>query len=194
IKKDNAEPHYNLGTALHRKGRLDEAIAAYRDAIHLKKDYPEAHCNLGHILRQQGEFRKALESLRRGHELGSKDPRWPYPSAQWVRQCERLVELDGQLPGVLAGKTTPASPGERIELAGLCSLKRLHRAAARFYEGAFAADPQPLDDLGAAHRYNAACAAALAGCGQGKDADKFDGKERARLRRQALDWLRAALE
>ena len=43
-------------------------------------------------------------------------------------------------------------------------------------------------------RYNAACAAALAACGQGKDADKLDDKKRARLRRQALDWLRADLD
>src|SRR4029077_15617790 len=48
-------------------------------------------------------------------------------------------------------------------------------------------------DLGPRHRYNAACAAALAGCGQGKDADQSDAKERVRLRRQALDWLRADL-
>jgi serine/threonine-protein kinase len=111
-----------------------------------------------------------------------------------VRQCERLVELDGKLPGFLAGKTVPASPAERIELAGLCSLKRLHRAAARFFEEAFAATPGLKDDLGAGHRYNAARAAALAGCGEGKDAGKLDAKERARLRRQALDWLRSDLE
>src|SRR5262249_33247818 len=42
-------------------------------------------------------------------------------------------------------------------------------------------------------RYSAASAAVRAGCGQGKD-DKLDGKERARLRRLALDWLRADLE
>src|SRR5262249_53721665 len=40
---------------------------------------------------------------------------------------------------------------------------------------------------------NAACAAALAGCGQGKDAYRSDVKERDGLRRQALDWLRADL-
>jgi hypothetical protein len=44
------------------------------------------------------------------------------------------------------------------------------------------------------HRYNAACAAALAACGQGKDSAKRDAQERARLRRQALDWLREGLE
>jgi hypothetical protein len=33
----------------------------------------------------------------------------------------------------------------------------------------------------------------LAGCGQGKDAGEGDDKERARLRRQSLTWLRAEL-
>ncbi|HEV3081041.1 MAG TPA: hypothetical protein VGY66_14765, partial [Gemmataceae bacterium] len=37
------------------------------------------------------------------------------------------------------------------------------------------------------------CAAARAGCGQGKDADRLDDKERARWRKQALDWLRQEL-
>jgi hypothetical protein len=35
--------------------------------------------------------------------------------------------------------------------------------------------------------------AALAAAGQGKDAAKLDDKERARLRKQAIDWLRADL-
>ena len=58
---------------------------------------------------------------------------------------------------------------------------------------AFAEKPSLADDLDSEHRYNAACAAGLAGCGQGADTDKLDTKERARLRRQALDWLRADL-
>jgi tetratricopeptide (TPR) repeat protein len=200
LRPDNPEAHYNFGNTLAGKGRLDEAVAEFRQALRLKEGYAESHCNLGHTLRQQGEFREALEALRRGHELGSKNPRWPYPSDQWVRQCERLVELDGQLPGMLAGKSTPASPGERIELARLCSLKRLHRAAACFYKEAFDAEPKLANDVGGAHsstatchRYNAACAAALAGCGQGKDAVDLDDAERARWRRQALGWLRLDL-
>ncbi|HMF12492.1 MAG TPA: hypothetical protein VKE94_09310, partial [Gemmataceae bacterium] len=69
----------------------------------------------------------------------------------------------------------------------------LYLAAFRFYRDAFAEEPAQAKDLDHQHRYNAACAAALAGCGQGKDADQTDAKERARLRRQALDWLRADL-
>jgi serine/threonine protein kinase/Tfp pilus assembly protein PilF len=190
----SAKAHYNLGLALYDQGKLDEAIAEYRQAIALQPDDAEAHCNLGHALRRQGLFREALEELRRGHELGSKRPGWRYPSAEWVGQCERLVELDEKLPAFLDGKTAPAGAGERIELAGLCALKRLNRAAAGFYEDAFAAEPKLADDLAAGHRYNAACAAALAAVGQGKDVDRIGDKEKSRLRAQALDWLRADLE
>jgi hypothetical protein len=43
------------------------------------------------------------------------------------------------------------------------------------------------------HRYNAACAAALAAAGAGKDAPPSDA-DRARLRGKALGWLRAEFD
>jgi serine/threonine-protein kinase len=110
-----------------------------------------------------------------------------------VKYCEHLVELEARLPDLLGKESTPASPVERIELAQMCSLKRLNHAAARFYKEGFEGEPKLASTPGGVHRYNAACAAALAGCGQGKDAGKLDDKERARLRREALDWLRADL-
>jgi serine/threonine protein kinase/tetratricopeptide (TPR) repeat protein len=194
IQLDNnyASAHYNLGLALAQSGRLNDATAEFCEAIRLKPDYAEAHCNLGNALRLQGEFRKALEEVRRGHELGVRDPRWHYPSAQWVQRCEHMVELDERLPGFLEGKATVAGPAQGVELAELCYIKHLHRAAARFYEEAFDAAPNLADRLDA-YRHNAACAAALAGCGQGKDAERLDAKQRASLRRQAGDWLRADL-
>jgi tetratricopeptide (TPR) repeat protein/serine/threonine protein kinase len=194
LKPDDHRARLELGNVRKAKGDLEGAMVEFQKAIALKPDYAEAHCNLGIALKEKGEFRQALEECGRGHELGSKDPGWRYPSAEWVRQCERLIELDGKLPGFLDGTTTPAGPAERVELAGLCAVKRLDRAAARFYEDAFAAEPKLADDLGAWHRYSAACAAALAGCGVGKDADKLDETDKARLRGQALGWLRADFE
>jgi tetratricopeptide (TPR) repeat protein len=193
LNKDNADTHYTLGNALRDMGRPEEAIAEFREAIQLKKDFAEAHCNLGQMLRRQGQFRQALEELRQGHELGSKNPRWNYTSAQWVRECERLAELDDKLPRILKGEAKPVDAAERLELAQLCQLpvKSLNAAAVRFYTDAFAADPKATDDLAAAHRYNAACAAALAGVGQGQDTRNLDDKERGRLRDLALGWLRA---
>ncbi|HVS36368.1 MAG TPA: tetratricopeptide repeat protein, partial [Gemmataceae bacterium] len=189
----DAKAWSNRGVDYLNLGQLDKAVADCSKAIALNPDLAEAHCNLGLALQGQGAFQAALTELRRGHELGSKNPRLASPSAQCVRQCERLIELDGQLPGFLEGKTTPASADERIELAQLCSLKRLNRAALRFYEEAFAGPPDSAARLLASNRYNAACAAALAGCGRGDDAKDLDDKERARWRRQALDWLRADL-
>jgi hypothetical protein len=58
---------------------------------------------------------------------------------------------------------------------------------------AFAADAKLADDLGAGYRYRAACSAALAGRGQGADVARPDAAGRARLRRQAQEWLRAEL-
>src|SRR5205807_9715546 len=144
----------------------------------------------------QGRFTDALAAFKTGHELGSQRADWPCPSAALIREAERLVQLDARLPKVLNGESQPADAAECLQLASLCQLpcKQLNAAVAGFSADAFAAEPKLADDLGAGHRYNAACAAALAGCSQGKDAADLSDKERARLRRQALDWLRADLK
>jgi Flp pilus assembly protein TadD len=195
FQKDNPVAHHNLGSALATKGHLDDAIEEFREAIRLKKDYAQAHCHLGLALMQKGRYRQAVNELRRGDELGSHDPRWALPSEQWLRNAERLADLDSRLPALLEGEGQPKDAGERLLLARLCQLphKKLYFASARWYAEAFAAQSAMGDNLGSGNRYNAACAAALAGCGQGQDAADLDESRRAHLRRQALDWLRADL-
>jgi serine/threonine-protein kinase len=191
INPNIAMAHNTIGCALIEQGKVDDAIAAFREAVRLEPNSFHARRNLALALRDKGEFRKALEEMHRSHKL---DPGVPYPSATWVRECERLAELDAALPGFLAGKTTPANPAERIELAGLCSLKGLHRDAVRFWEQTFTDQPQLARNMRTRYGYHAARAAALAGCRVGKDADQLDDNECARLRRLALSWLRADLE
>ncbi len=58
---------------------------------------------------------------------------------------------------------------------------------------AFQAEPKLAGDMQAGNRYNAACAAALAGSGQGKDDPPLDEPAKARWRKQAIDWLKADL-
>src|SRR5262249_7524292 len=88
-----------------------------------------------------------------------------------------------------------ADARERLALAQLCQqYKRLYAASARFYAGAFAADPTLTDDPRAPHRYHAARAASMAAVGKGEDAAKLDVRERGRLRGQGLAWLRADLD
>jgi serine/threonine-protein kinase len=185
----------NLGTALRGQGKLSEAIGSFRLAIEHCPNHAMAWCNLGHALSQQGEFRAGLDALRRGHALGTREARWSYPSAEWVKDGERWLALDEKLPAILRGEAAPGDAREQIGLASLCvNHRKCYAAAARFYAGAFQAQPELAGDLPSGNRYNAACAAALAAAGQGQDAAKLTMKERAELRRQAFDWLQADLD
>jgi serine/threonine protein kinase len=194
VDPDLANSHHNLGVILKRTGQLDEAIAEYRKALELKLDVAELHCSLGEALEERGEFADALAHFRRGHELGSKQPDWSYPSAARVEHAQLMTEVDSKLTKIKNGDLTPKDGRERLALAQMCqTYKSLYLTAFRFYKEAFAELPKLVDDLQNPHRYNAACAAALAGCGQGKDADQSDERELAQLRRQSIEWLRADL-
>jgi tetratricopeptide (TPR) repeat protein/serine/threonine protein kinase len=194
IDPKNAGAHHSLGIALAEEKDAGGAIVEFRKAIDLDPEFALAYCNLAVFLRGQGQFAEAMTNFRRGHELGSKNPRWPYPSAQWIKECERLVELDAKLPDVLSGKEQPADAGERAEYAHVCQKKHLYSSAARLYREALGAQPALVASPSNGIRYNAACAAALAGCGTGEDSAKLTDAERAGLRKQALDWLRADLD
>jgi serine/threonine protein kinase/tetratricopeptide (TPR) repeat protein len=193
INLDHFGAHYNLGNALKRKGKLDEAIGEYCMALQIKNDFAKAHCNLGLAFRDQGYFAEALRHLRRGHALGSKDPGWSHPSAEWVRGCEELVEIEGKLPDVLSGKEPAGDALHRVRYAEMCYRKRLYAASARLYREAVTAQPE-LTSPRRGIRYNAACSAALAGCGAGEEVVKLTEAERAELRKEALDWLWADLD
>jgi tetratricopeptide (TPR) repeat protein len=195
LKHVFADAHSNLGNALNSLARYQEAEVSCRQAIRLYHDFPEAHINLGVALRNQGRFPDALEAFRRGDQLGRMRRGWPHPSAAWVTECERLVELDRKLPAVVEGKARPATAAEGLELASLCRhpARRLHATAARLSAAAFADDPKRAGNLQQQYRYNAACSAALAAAGLAEDARRLPEKERVALRRQALDWLRADL-
>jgi hypothetical protein len=97
------------------------------------------------------------------------------------------------LPAVLRGDDRPASATEVAAFAQLSQAKELYVAAARFWGELSAGGSEVMGDLSAGYRYNAACAAALAGSGRGKDAVSIDEAARAKLRRQAVVWLEADL-
>jgi Flp pilus assembly protein TadD len=193
LKSDYAVAHDNLGRPLLKQGKLDEAIAAFREAIRLKPDFAEGHNNLGQVLRKQGDYAGSLAMYRRGHELGIKQPGWHYPSARWVAEAEKLAALAERLPALLKRDERPNNNAERLALAQMCYDTKRHAAAARFWAEAFEADPASAIDLKTSNRYDAACAASLAGTGQGQDDPAPDEAARTGFRAQARDWLRADL-
>jgi tetratricopeptide (TPR) repeat protein len=185
--------HCNLGIALGSQLQLDEAIGCLQKAITLDPKLAEGHSGLAVALFGNGRYAEArVASVRALELLPVNHPLRPLVSRK-LQECGRLLKLETRLPSILRREDQPASAGESLDLAQMCVHKKMNAAAARFWATAFAADAKLADDLQAGHRYNAACSAALAAAGQGEDAAKLDDKERARLRKHALDWLRADL-
>jgi WD40 repeat protein len=182
------QAHELLGAALYRSGQAAAAVGELEEAVRRHGQDGSlwsrlflalAHRRLGHAERAQEYRRQALAAV--GWEEG-------------VLRAQLLYELHDPLPEVLAGRAKPANAAQAADLAVRCGFhKRLYTAAARLYAEAFAADP-PLENLTPGQRYDAACFAALAAAGQGNDAAALGASERARLRRQAHDWLRAELK
>jgi tetratricopeptide (TPR) repeat protein len=188
-----AGAHSNLGTALYGKGQVEESIACYHKAIEIDPKYAKAHSGLGLVLLSRGRYVLARDALARALTLFPVNhPLRAIVSGQ-LQKCVRFLKLEARLPGILREEEQPASALECLDLARMCVHKKRNATATRLSATAFAADPKLADDLQARHRYNAACSAALAAAGQGEDAAKLDDQEGARLRKQALDWLRADL-
>jgi serine/threonine-protein kinase len=120
--------------------------------------------------------------------------------SEWIchvlrREAEGLILPN--LPAFRRAEYQPRVNDERVALlAGQlasCEFEGRLGAAARLYSNVFAIEPSLDEDVALATRYHAARAAAVAGCGQGKDADQLHDEKRAFLRRQALNWLRQDL-
>ena len=139
------------------------------------------------------EARQALASAIIGLDWRAasavKHEHWMYH----VLRREAEAMMFPNLPAFLAGTYQPADQCDRLAFVGAGESNGLTCASARLYADAFATEPSLADDPERGLRYRAACMAASAGCGRGKDASNLDDEQRARLRDQARLWLRADL-
>jgi serine/threonine-protein kinase len=188
LKPDDASVHYSFGWILFdNKHDYDGAIAEFLEALRLQPDSVTAHNNLGLALKAQGKLSEALAEFREVLRLKPDDT----SAKGQIRNLEQQIALSQRLAGVLKGDDKPVDASEGLAFAELCSDRGLYAAATRLWADAFAAAPKLGENRRARDRYNAACAAALAGCGQGKDDPAPDEPARAKLRQQALGWLKA---
>ena len=74
LRPDYAVARYNLGLALDRLSRRQEAIAAYREAIRLQAGLKEPHLNLAIALYSAGDFAGAWGEVRAFQQLGGTPP------------------------------------------------------------------------------------------------------------------------
>lgn len=97
VTRNNTVAHINLGEALTKAGRNDEAKRHYQETLRINPSSSAAINNLGVLLRQQGESGEATQYFRRALQL---DPRF----------SEAHVNLGAQL----AKDGTPEARAEAI--------------------------------------------------------------------------------
>jgi serine/threonine-protein kinase len=173
--------------------RLDEAIHHYRQAIRLEPGWDRPHGGLGQALLAKRQFAEANAAIGRCLELLPRKEADIRRNLELLRErCRRLQALEGRLPGIVQGTDTPAA-GECLDAAELCLVKGHYTTAAHLYAKVLAATPQLTEDLRAGHRFNAARAAALAGCARSDDVAGRAESELKELRNQSREWLRLEL-
>jgi tetratricopeptide (TPR) repeat protein len=59
----------NLGTALLQKGRMDEAITQFQQALQIKPDYADACNNLGNVLMEKGRVDEAIAHYQKALQI-----------------------------------------------------------------------------------------------------------------------------
>jgi Flp pilus assembly protein TadD len=184
--KDDAAAWTSLAEICSTMTAYEEAEAAAREMVRLTPDSAEARCNLALALEFEGRFEAALA------ELCQLKPDVLAASLQVSssrNRLERETIWERQLPAILRGEVRPANAEETLAIARLCLLKNHPGAAVRFYEEGFRQNPQLIGDVQMCYRSLAAAAAVGAARSHGEDAPA-DEKERARLRREGLAWLR----
>jgi serine/threonine-protein kinase len=185
------------GLAEYRQGHFDRAISIMTaDAGTVMGPAPRIVIAMAEYRNgQKEEARKTLATAIStfdwsAAEVGSRD-HWIWHVLR--REAEAMIFPN--TAAFLKGKYEPRDNTERLALLGVCRFKDRTRALARLYADAFAADSTLADDPRLGHRYNAACAAARAGCRWGTDAEGpgVGETERGLWLKQAREWLRADL-
>jgi len=80
-----ADGYYGLAICLEAKGKPEEAIDLYREALERNPSHEAAHYNLGYALASMGRFRDALPHFQKASRLGLAD------ATQWLSICKERI-------------------------------------------------------------------------------------------------------
>jgi serine/threonine-protein kinase len=196
-----AKPYFLFakGLADYRRGRLDSAISLMEGKASGVLG-PAPGLVLAMAKYRQGQRESARKVFTVAVVVGFDwDATRANDADAWlyhVLRREAEATILPNLPAFLRGTYKPQQDDERMAMrAAQLATGRFQNwsSVAQLCSELFVAEPKVAETVVKGYRFYAARAAVLAGCGQGKDADRLDDKERASWRRQALDWLRQDL-
>lgn len=131
-----------LGTALGRLGRADEALAALQRALELDPQAAEAHNQMGIVYANQGNLAEAEAAYRAAIDLDGANPLYYFSLAQMAyRQCSLSTAVQAQSQAVAL---TPETGDYKIYLAALYEAQGRNDEAQALYEEMAAA---PANDV-----------------------------------------------
>ncbi len=124
LNPDVARLHFNLGGALLRLGRFEEARAALDESIRISP-VPQAYTNLGVAHYLLGRFPEAAVSFQRAVELAPKNYRWHIDLGDALKQIpgesgRARAAYESALPLVTAELTVNPADALSIVLLGRC--------------------------------------------------------------------------
>jgi hypothetical protein len=115
IKPDLAEAHSNLAIVLKRQGRLDEAIAAFREAIRINPGLPALHFNLGIGLRITADSTPPSPPIARPSASNPTTPRPTAISASYSTSREDLTRRSRPAANQIGFCQRIFGPGRRVQ-------------------------------------------------------------------------------
>jgi len=141
-----ARPRLILGRFLEREGKVEEAVAAYREALRLEPRLMSARTALaetlgrmGNVLSDQGRSEEALSRYRQALESAPERPGLQYDLAVELLRLGRLEEAEAPLREVT--RLSPDFAPAWNNLGIIAARKGNYREAAERFSRALAIDP-----------------------------------------------------
>jgi Flp pilus assembly protein TadD len=96
VTTDNYFAHVNLGIALYKQGKVDEAIAHYHESMQITSNYSIAHNSLGAAFLGQGKLREAVTHFSRALQI---DPNYEDARANMRIALQKMGKSGGEAEG-----------------------------------------------------------------------------------------------